>query len=119
MAVDFRQDRKSKLSRCRYYKAIYVNSNRTLKQDAVCQGIFYAKDSVPFTNQSVNLGNVMIKQTIGSLETKDFIPDLEERDFVEYGGELYIVDRVIPDDENRTKQFSSRPSATTNIQVRR
>lgn len=119
MAVDFRQDRKEKLNRCKYYKASYINSDRTLKKDAICQGIFYAKDSVPFISQIVNLGNVLVKQIIGTIETKDFIPDLEANDFVEYGGDLYIVDKIIPDDENRTKQFSSRPSAVTSIQVRR
>lgn len=118
MAIDLRQTRDEKLTRCKYYAPEYVNGNK-LTQNAECSGIFYAKDSVPFSTTSIATGNALISQTTGEITTNDYVPNLSNMWYVDYGGELYIVESIVVDDANKTKQFSSRPASVTTLRLRR
>lgn len=118
MAIDVRQTRNEKLTRCKYYAPEYVNNNK-LTQNAECSGIFYAKDSVPFSKTSIAMGNALITQITGEISTNDYVPSLSNMWYVDYGGDLYLVESVVIDDANKTKQFSSRPASVTTIRLRR
>jgi len=90
-----------------------------LKTDAKCQGVFYSNDHTPFTTSSVKMGNVKKKVVTGSIITYDFIPDLEEDDFILYEGDLFIVKDISREDLTENKQYSTRPSYETIIELRR
>lgn len=117
MGVDVRESRLEMNDRNKYYKANYVN-NMKLTKDAVAQGVFYSTDLIPLEIQSINNGNVMSKQYIITIVTRDIISDLEVNDYVLYSGsELYRVDNIIANDANDQKRFSARPSFETTIRL--
>lgn len=117
MGVDIRESRSEMNDRNKYYKADYVN-NMKLTKDAVAQGVFYSTDLVPLEITSVNSGNIMHKQYIITIVTRDVISDLEVNDYVLYSGsELYRVDNIIAKDVNDQKRFSARPSFETTIRL--
>lgn len=118
MGIDVNQTRSTTFDRNKYYKAKYVDKTE-LVQDAVAQGVFYSTDKEPFKQEMVGFGNVQRKQVTGTLLTFDNVGDLEPNDFVLYRGELYLVVKVIGNDKNENKEFSSRPSFATEISLRR
>lgn len=118
MAIDIRQSHVGTHDRNKYYKGIYVDDMKLVK-DAVAQGVFYSYDVAPMNVKTVTLGSAMIKQYLVTIETNDTVSDLEVDDYVLYGGDLWIVETITADDETKNKEFNSRPVFKTTIQLRR
>jgi len=118
LAIDLRRSRTGKYSRNKYYKGEYVDKMKLIK-GAKAQGVFYSSDLEPMTITTIAVGMVKKKQYLIRLLTHDYIPDLTADDFVLYEGTLWLVDSVVFDDLNDNKEFSTRPSYETTIQLRR
>jgi len=118
MAIDVRTSRKGRFDRNKYYKATYVTGNK-LTSGAIAQGIFYSTDTVAVNVVIFMNGNVQAKQYTVTIETSDYVGDLEPNDYVLYSGELWLVVNAIPDDQNKSKEFNSRPVYTTTISLRK
>lgn len=120
MGIDILQSRAKNVDRNIYYKREYVDNMKLIK-NATAQGIFYTNDKVDFSEQTMSVGNMKKTMKLVTVETTDSVIDLEVDDFVLYGGDgqLYIVDSIIASDFNSAKEFSRRPSFTTEIRLRR
>ena len=118
MALDTRRSRAGKFSRNKYYKGEYVEKMQLVK-DAISQGVFYSSDKEAFTVSTIVSGAMKKQMITGVIVTNDYIPDLEPDDFVEYEGILHLVEKVVFDDLNDNKEFSTRPSYETTITLRR
>lgn len=118
MAIDTRTSRSEKSNRNKYYKKQYVE-NMKLVKDAKAQGVFYSNDEQPFTSTAVSSGNIMRKQTTGTLVTEDIVDDLEVNDYVLESGNLYLVIGIEREDNDNQKWFSNFPSKITKIRLRR
>lgn len=117
MAVDTTQSRDKFNDRCKYVKGNYVEKME-LTQDAIFQGVFYARDAVAQTEEEIMQGNVKRKQYAITLETPDIVNDLSTDDFVLYvDGYLWRTRKVTRDDNGMSKEFSKRPSALTVIEM--
>lgn len=118
MAIDFNQSRGDKYNRNKWYNRQYVN-NMKLQQNATSNGVFYSVDKIPLQKQTVSVGN--IKKTIFTItiETNDTIDGMNVDDYVLYNGELWLVDNIVANDYNTAKEFSKRPSFTTEIRLRK
>lgn len=120
MGIDISQSRVGKFDRNIYYKREYVD-NMKLTKNAIAQGVFYTTDKIAYSEQTMAVGNMKKTMKLITLETTDSINDLEVDDFVLYGGdgELYIVDSIVAEDYNPSKEFSKRPSFRKEIKLRR
>jgi hypothetical protein len=118
MAIDTRTSRSGKSNRNKYYKKEFVE-NMKLVQDAKAQGVFYSNDEAPFSSTAISSGNIMKKQTTGTLVTEDIVDDLEVNDFVMNDGNLYLVVSIDREDNDDQKWFSNFPSKITKIRLRR
>lgn len=118
MGINFNQSRDNKFNRNKWYSRQYVN-NMKLQQNATSNGVFYSTDKIPLQKQTVSMGN--IKKTIFTvtIETNDTIDAMNVDDYVYYSGELWLVDDIIANDYNTAKEFSKRPSFTTEIRLRK
>ena len=110
--------RSDKFDRNKWYKREYVNDMKLLP-DTTAQGVFYSVDKVDLQKQTLATGS--IKKTIYSvtIETNDVVDGLDVDDYVLYGGDLWLVDNIIASDYNTAKEFTKRPSFTTEIRLRR
>lgn len=119
MAIDIRGTRNGYNTRCKWYKGEYVK-NKKLIQNAVSEGVFYVKDFEPFREIEVQLdANILEKRFVGKIETWDSVGNLRKSDYVEYMGDLYLVDEHLADDANENTQYSSRPLTHHIITLRR
>jgi hypothetical protein len=120
MGIDILQSRAGRFDRNKYYKRQYVDAMKLVK-GAVAQGVFYSTDKVAYSEQTMAVGNIKKTMKLITLETTDSINNLEVDDFVLYGGdgELYIVDNIVAEDYNQSKEFSKRPSFRKEIRLRR
>lgn len=116
MGIDARQSRKNKNDRFKYYSGMFVE-NKTLKKDAICKGVFYAENGESLKTQTKKIGNILVKETIGTIITNDCVNDLEIHDYVEYGDGLFLVTAIVEDELNQ--QFTARKLVTTTITIRR
>ena len=112
MARDTRCKQNDFYDRNKYYKRI----KGTQEKEEIPSGIFYSKDkqAMTFTPVIVN-GKLKHVRAEVTIITKDIVSDLEVDDFVEYGGELFRVEKIIADDLNENKKFSNRPRFDTEI----
>ena len=120
MAVNLFNSRSGYSSRCKWYNAKYVNNNK-LEKNAICEGVFYAKDKVAYAERSDNI-NGMARTTAKSLtiETNDYIGGLTINDYVDINGELWRVEAIPEsDDYELAKPYSRRPRTTTTLELRR
>lgn len=112
MARDVRTNQKDFFDRNKYYKRI----EGTQKFEEIPRGIFYSKDVVAMTTTPVIVnGKVKDKRYEVVIVTQDIVSDLEVDDMVEYGGEMFRVEKIIADDLNENKKFSTRPRFETQI----
>lgn len=120
MGIDISQSRAGRFDRNKYYKREYVD-NMKLVVGAVAQGVFYTTDKVAYNEQTMAVGNMKKTMKVITVETTDSVANLEVDDFVLYGGdgELYIVDSIVAEDYNQSKEFSKRPSFRKEIRLRR
>lgn len=119
MAVDFTQSRDKYNDRCKWYKNTSVDKMK-LTHDAVAEGVFYSRDTVPLVIEEVAQGNIKRKQHTLTVETPDTVGDLSTDDYVLYvDGELWLVRKVTSADNDGSKEFSKRPSVMTTIELRR
>ena len=118
MAIDIRTSRSGKSNRNKYYKKEFVE-NMKLVKDAKAQGVFYSNDEAPFNSVAISSGNIMRRQTTGTLVTEDIVDDLEVNDYVFYDGNLYLVVGIDVEDNDNQKWFSNFPSKITKIKLRR
>lgn len=118
MGIDLLQSRSDKFNRNKWYRREYVE-NMKLQQDTIAQGVFYSTDKIPLQKQTLATGN--IKKTIYTItiETNDVVKELQVDDYVLYDGELWLVDNIVASDYNTAKEFSKRPSFTTEIRLRK
>lgn len=120
MAIDLRNSRNNYATRCKYYKAEYVDNNTRLIPNAIAKGVFYSKDKVPYREYTENANGVArMKVRTVTIETNDYIPDIEADDFVLYDGNLWRVHALTKDDLEKNKYYSSRPTTITTIELRR
>lgn len=115
MSFDARTSRKEYNDRQKWYKKKYVSNNQ-LTQDAVVEGVFYSKDTIPLKCGMVQVGDIMVNQCSITIETKDYV-DIEQDDFVLYGNYLYRVNSITKDDANESKLYSNRPSIKSTIEL--
>ena len=110
MARDLRASKEGFNVRCKWYKAKYV-MNQKLVKDAICEGIFYCKDTVDYAESKTNqYGFANQKQARLTIETPDYIGDLTIDDYVLYDNELWRVFEVPSKaDDNSNKIYSTRP----------
>lgn len=118
MGINFNQSRSDKFNRNKWYQRQYVD-NMKLIPGTVANGVFYSTDKIPAQKQTVAVGNIKKTITTVTIETTDTIDNIEVDDYVLYGGELWLVDNIIANDENPAKEFSKRPSFTTEIRLRK
>jgi hypothetical protein len=120
MGIDITQSRAVRFDRNKFYKREYVD-NMKLVVGAIAQGVFYSTDKVAYSEQTMAVGNMKKTMKLITIETTDTINNLEVDDFVLYGGdgEIYIVDNIIAEDYNVSKEFSKRPSFRKEIRLRR
>lgn len=112
MARDIRTRQGDYYDRNKYYKRI----KGTQEMEKIASGIFYSKDklAMTFTPTYVN-GKLKHVRAEVVITTKDIVSDLEVDDYVEYGGEIFRVEKIIADDLNENKKFSNRPRFETEI----
>ena len=120
MAIDLNSKRNKHATRCKYYKAEYVDNNTRLKPNAISKGVFYSMDKVPYREYTENANGVarMRVRTV-TIETNDYIPDIEADDFVLYDGNLWRIHALTKDDLEKNKYYSSHPATITTIELRR
>lgn len=120
MGIDILQSRSVRFDRNIYYKRTYIDNMKLIK-GAVAEGVFYSTDKVSFSEQTMAVGNMKKTMKLVTIETTDSIDDLQVDDFVLYGGDgqIYIVENIIAEDYNSSKEFSNRPSFRKEIRLRR
>lgn len=118
MGIDIRTSRRTRFLRCTYY------SNKATKQEIIDRdtdqlGIFYADEVNGETNAKQDIGG-FIRRSIDTLAivTNDDV-DIQTDYWVQINGNLYIVTGVQKVDNIKTRQFSTRPTMTTTIQLRK
>lgn len=118
MGIDIRTSRRTRFLRCTYY------SNKATKQEILDRdtdklGIFYADEVNGENNAKQDIGG-FIRRSIDTLAivTDDDV-DIKTDYWVEINGDLYIVTGVQKVDTTKTRQFSTRPSARTTLQLRK
>ncbi len=117
MARDTRSTRNGYYDRNKWYKRIKDSDQR----DPNPIGIFYSTDVQVLSNTPYYIQGIFKGRRTGVIiKTEDWLcfgteNELKPDDWVEYGGELYRVDEVRPDDLNKNKQFSTRTRYTTTI----
>jgi len=112
------QPRSKNFNRNKYYSREYVD-NMKLLPNATALGVFYSTDKVSLQQQTLSVGNIKKTQYTITLETTDSIESLKVDDYVLYSGELWLVESIIAHDYNDAKEFSARPSFTTEIRLRK
>ena len=118
MAIDIRNSRKGKVDRCKWYKAVYVE-NQKLVKDAVCEGVFYADGAKDDKVNRINVtGNFLADNVTLILSTFDYVEGLTVDDYVEIEGELYLVTSVEIKGIARSEHFNRRIAAETLISLR-
>lgn len=118
MGINFNQSRSDKFNRNKWYRREYVN-NMKLTPGATSSGVFYSTDKIAAQKQTLAVGNIKKTLYTVTIETTDTIDLIEVDDYVLYGGELWLVDDIIANDENPAKEFSKRPSFVTTIRLRK
>lgn len=118
MGIDLMMSRSDKFNRNKWYRREYVNDMK-LQPGTTSQGVFYSVDKIPLQKQTLATGS--IKKTIYTItiETNDVVDGLEVDDYVLYGDDLWLVDNIIANDYNTAKEFTKRPSFTTEIRLRK
>lgn len=112
MARDIRLNDASYVDRNKIWKRIKGTNRR---EETSC-GVFYSKDIIPLTLVTQRVGNkVMDQHWEITIETRDYLQGLEVDDWVEYGGEMYRVDKIIANDDAINKQKSKRPMTVSTI----
>lgn len=120
MGINIYAKRSDYPSRCKWYKAQFIDHGK-LKPDAKCNGVFYCKDIVQYSEVFDNsfgvTGNLIRSVTI---ETPDNVFGIEINDYVLYEGNLYRI-ATIPesDDLGKNKFYSNRPHTITKLELRR
>lgn len=112
------QPRSKNFNRNKYYSRQYVD-NMKLQKDATALGVFYSTDKVSLQEQTLSVGNIKKTQYTITLETTDSVSNMSVDDYVLYNGELWLVESIIAHDHNDAKEFSARPSFTTEIRLRK
>ena len=120
MALDLFNARTGTGSRCKWYKAKYVNGNKLVK-DAICEGVFYAKDKVAYGESREMVGGMASHRNQRlTIETNDYVGGIEINDYVEISGDLWRVDDIPSiDDFELCKFYTRRPRATTTLVLRK
>lgn len=112
MARDTRTNAKECHDRNKYYKRFEGTQEYNVKPS----GVFYSMDRVPLAITPVIInGKVKGSRREVTIVTYDTVSDLTVDDIVEYGGERFRVDKIVPNDVNDNKQFSRRPRFETEI----
>lgn len=117
MGRDLRQSRVDYNNRNLIYDGVYVD-NYQIKPKAVSKGIFYSQDASPMQFTQVTIGAVKYKVKKITIKTLDFV-ELYPDDYVFYSGELYKVEDVTQEDEEKSKFYSKRAKLTTIITMSR
>ena len=118
MGRDLRFSKKEYNTRCKWYKARYV-VNQKLIQDAICQGVFYCKDLIDYSeSKQVQYGVASARASKLTIQTPDYIGDLSIDDYIDYDGELWRVAEIpAMADDNPNKIFSTRPKTLTTLVI--
>lgn len=120
MGVDLRTKRSEYNNRCKWYKGAYVINEQLIK-NAICEGVFYCKDSKDyeeFRETEYGVSSHTIQQV--QIETPDYIPDITINDYVYYDGALWRVHQIPSKaDDTLNKKFSSRPKTITTLILRK
>lgn len=120
MSVDLRLGRTTNSKRCKWYRGEYIK-NQKVTADVKAQGVFYADDSVGYREYYENEGGAVghIVKTV-TITTNDNVSGITINDYVRYDGWLWRVNSIpLIDDKAEQKNLSSRPSATTLLELRR
>jgi hypothetical protein len=118
MGLDLQKPRKNHFDRNKWYKREYVN-NMKLIQGAAVSGVFYSTDKDAISIQTIFVGNIKKTTYTITIITHDNVAEMEMDDYVLYNNELWLVDNILSDDDNKAKQFSSRASRITEILLRK
>ena len=117
MGIDLRINRKEYPTRCKWFKAEYVQNER-LVRDAVCEGVFYTKDAKDYEEFRDGVASATIHQI--TIETPDYIPNITINDYVLYDGDLWRVHQIpAKADETPNKRYSMRPKMITTLILRK
>lgn len=117
MGRDIRTNRGKYHIRCKYYEGKYVNKMKLI-EGAECKGVFYCEDLGTFDTGKTKENGFMATGTVGRIETVDTV-SIKADDFVYYDGNLHLIVSFKINDDNKGKEFSRRPTAITQIDLRR
>lgn len=119
MGIDLRTSRRDYFLRCLWYKKD-TDVQDILNKNAIPAGRIYVKELSPTAESNNDVANIIRTTTTSvTLQTPDDVTGMTQNDFLEHRGVLYVVDSVQVSEQNKQNGFSQRPSAITNIGIRR
>lgn len=120
MSINLNNSRRSYNIRCRWWKIKLFSGNlQKLIHDNKPEGIFYAREHQPANNTrqfDSDLVKIDTQNTV--IETQDNVIGIDTDYLVEYNGELWIIDSVQSQMQNKRSQYNVKPSRITWISLR-
>lgn len=121
--IDLNSSRRDRFNECFYYLKIKdrnVSKTNQLIYDSIPDGSFYAKELNPYSKNNQFIAELfMIEEESVLISTGDDVSCLGVNDKIRMNNDFYIINNIQAIPLKRNNQYSTKPTKTYYIELRR